>query len=176
MAEWAPSMRVGDTFGRYVLESVLGKGGMGQVFAAHDTVLDRRVALKVVIASEDTLATARMAREARAAAAFSHPNAVVIYDAGQLDGVAFVAMEVLHGKTLRARVRAGEGSPAERLRWLSCVARALGAAHAAGIVHRDVKPDNVMVCDDGTVKVLDFGIARRHAAAGLASGEHSNDT
>jgi len=150
----------GDTFGRYRIVALLGKGGMGSVYDAVDTVLRRNVALKLVSAT-DEISTARMAREARASAALAHPNVIVVYDSGEIDGVTFIAMERLSGKTLRERLRAKDASLDERTRWLACVARALAAAHRASLVHRDVKPENVMICDDGVVKVLDFGIARR---------------
>jgi serine/threonine-protein kinase len=161
----------GDVFDRYTIESVLGEGGMGRVYRAYDARLDRRVALKVllpepppskpgaVIDSSD--GPARVLREARAAAAFDHPNVVAIFDVGEAGGLGFISMELVEGATLRRFI----GDPAvpleRRVRWLTDVARALAAAHARGLVHRDVKPDNVMVRDDGVVKVLDFGIARR---------------
>ena len=109
-------------------------------------------------------ASARVLREARAAARIAHPNAVAIYDVGEVDGLPFLAMELVTGRPLSAFVGDG-GVPLERrIRWLAEVASALGAAHALGLVHRDIKPDNVMLASDGTVKVLDFGIARRASA------------
>ena len=161
-------LKPGDTVDRYTLEAVLGEGGMGSVYRAHDERLDRHVALKVVRApekDEDEAArregTARLVREARAAAKLTHPNAVGIYDVGEVGGTAFIAMELVSGKTLRALMSEGDQPLSSRIRWLADVARALSAAHRAGIVHRDVKPENVMVRPDGMVKVLDFGIARR---------------
>jgi serine/threonine-protein kinase len=159
----------GDRFGRYELTQLLGKGGMGEVFRARDTVLHREVALKVLQASSGGTADsknptdggARILREARAAAGIRHPNAISIYDVGEIDGVAFLAMELVPGKTLRAFIRDPSIPLPRRLRWLSDIARALGAAHRLGLVHRDIKPENVMVGEDGIVKVLDFGIARR---------------
>ncbi|HEY4119896.1 MAG TPA: serine/threonine-protein kinase, partial [Byssovorax sp.] len=156
-------MKPGDTRGRYVVEALLGKGGMGEVFEALDTQLGRKVALKLLPAGADEAATARLVREARAAAAFHHPNAVVVFDAGELDGEPYIAMELVRGQALRAFVGDEAVPIARRVSWLVDVARALAAAHKAGLVHRDVKPDNVMVDDDGAVKVLDFGIARRPA-------------
>jgi serine/threonine protein kinase len=151
---------------RYTLESPLGAGGMGEVYVAFDTRLERRVALKVLVPqasySEQTLAdwTVRMMREARAAAAFTHPNVVGIYDVGVHDGQPFLALELVKGVSLRAHI--GQDVPLGRkVRWLVDVALGLAAAHRAGVIHRDVKPDNVLVSADGPAKVLDFGIARK---------------
>ncbi len=146
---------------------------MGEVYRAQDTVLRRAVALKIL--HEDATAlpgqtpgVARMLREARAAASLEHPNVVKVYDVGELPGLpgtAYLAMELIKGSSLRALLN-GEPVPlAERMRWLSDIANALGAAHAQGFVHRDVKPENVMLREDGVVKVLDFGIAIRDANA-----------
>jgi serine/threonine-protein kinase len=158
----------GDRVDRFVLEALVGQGGMGAVYRARDPKLQRRVALKLlrVDQADDTASegTARLLREARAAAALEHPNAVAIYDVGEHDGLPYIAMELVEGRSLRAHV-GNPGVPvSERLRLLLDVARALAAAHKRGLVHRDVKPENVMVRTDGVVKVLDFGIARRHAA------------
>ena len=148
---------------RYVVERMLGEGGAGVVYAAYDPRLDRRVALKVLrreLLGESS--STSLVREARAAAALEHPNAVSIYDVGLADeATPFLAMELVEGETLRAYV--GDGGPpiATRLGWLLDIARVLAAAHARGIVHRDVKPSNVLVRADGIVKVADFGVARR---------------
>ncbi len=164
-------IEIGAKVGRYVLESLLGRGGMGEVYRAHDPDLHRPVALKVLLsgAGEDDGTkgewTARMIREARAAAAFNHPNAVVVYDVGEQDGLPFIVMELVDGQSLRGLVGDADIPIARRIRWLVEAGRALAAAHAAGLVHRDVKPDNVMVTKDGSVKILDFGIARRRAGA-----------
>jgi serine/threonine-protein kinase len=157
----------GETFDRYVIEALLGEGGMGEVYRAADTRLRRKVALKVLGRSDSESsetwgrAVARMLREARAAAALGHANVVAIYDVGEHEGTPFIAMELIEGKSLRALVGEPEVPLSTRLRILLDVARALGAAHHKGLVHRDVKPENVMLRDDGAVKVLDFGIARQ---------------
>jgi serine/threonine protein kinase len=159
---------VGQTFARYVIEAAIGEGGMGEVYRAFDDKLRRKVALKVLhpdLAVPD--AAARLVREARAAAAFAHPNTIAIYDLGEIDGTVFLVMELISGAPLRAFI----GDPAvpttKKLRWLVDIARGLGAAHKAGLVHRDVKPANVMVSDDGVVKVLDFGLAKPVEASSL---------
>ncbi len=173
------SLSKGDVVDRYIIDGPLGSGGMGEVYRARDTRLQRNVALKILRldlspqsldSNERTGPTdgaARMLREARAAAALDHPNVVAIFDVGQildegpLKGTTYLAMELIKGRPLRAFVGDASVPVRQRLRWLVEVAKALGAAHEAGLVHRDVKPDNVMVRNDGAVKVLDFGIARR---------------
>ena len=159
-------LKPGDAFDRYTIDAAIGQGGMGAVYRAHDSKLDRRVALKVISDQASGVASdagARFLREARAAAALDHPNAVSIFDVGEHEGTPYIVMELVSGRTLREIV--GDASvPIEtRVGWLTDVARALAAAHRRGLVHRDVKPENVMVRDDGVVKVLDFGIARRSA-------------
>ncbi len=153
----------GTRIDRFVIERLLGRGGMAEVYAARDTHLRRLVALKLLRSDrDDAAATARLLREARAAASFQHPGAVVVYDVFENDGAAYMAMELVSGRTLRSYIGDASIPIEKRLRWLVDVARALGAAHRAGLVHRDVKPHNVMVSDDGAIKVLDFGIARSH--------------
>lgn len=171
----------GDTVARYTIVTLLGRGGMGEVFEAEDTVLKRRVALKLLPAGGDEDARNRMLREARAAAAFDHPNVVTVYDAGVIDEgkpteQTYLAMELVRGKTLRAYVGDESIAIGRKLRWLTDASRALAAAHRAGLVHRDVKPDNIMVREDGRLKVLDFGIARRAPAAVDASAPTQTPT
>lgn len=159
-----PSMlNPGDTFERYTIEALIGQGGMGCVYRAYDPRLDRRVALKVISEASAPTANARLLREARAAAAFDHPNAVAIFDVGELDGVPYIVMELVEGRTLRRVPGDPPLSISACVAQLADIARALAAAHQRGLVHRDIKPENVMVRADGTVKVLDFGIARRTA-------------
>ena len=163
------TLAIGRIFaGRYSIESLLGEGGMGSVYRVHDSTLDRLAALKVVrvgdggsTGASNTTARARLLREARSAAAFAHPNAVSIYDVGEVDGITYIAMELIEGRTLRAHIDDPSAPLAVRIGWLPDVARALAAAHRRGIIHRDVKPENVMITREGIVKVLDFGIARK---------------
>ncbi len=167
----APSERDSDggpprSVGRFRIESLLGEGGMASVYRAFDPTLDRFVAVKVLHAPPSSNADAsarlrkRIVREARAAAALTHPNTVTIYEVGEADGQPFIAMELLEGETLRHSAR-GTPSVEKRLQWLLQAARALTAAHARGLVHRDVKPDNMFVEKGGRLKLLDFGIAKR---------------
>ena len=158
----------GTTFHRYRIESLLGAGGMGEVYRAYDPALKRYVALKVLREEKRdadgipwTDAVARAKREAQAAAALQHPNAVTVYDVGEVDGAPFIAMELVEGQSLAKTLAGGDVPMHDRLRWLVQVARALDAAHRVGLVHRDIKPDNIIVCKDGSAKVLDFGIAKR---------------
>jgi len=153
---------IGKTLGHYEITSELGKGGMGVVYKAHDTHLDRSVAIKVLSAEKvaDPDRKRRFIQEAKAASALNHPNIVTIYDIDQSDGTDFIAMEYLSGKTLDQLIpRNGMQLPAA-LKYALQIADALAKAHAAGIVHRDLKPSNIMVSDDGTAKILDFGLAK----------------
>jgi len=160
----------GDKVGRFVVEHVLGEGGMGVVYQAHDENLGRKIALKVVATTGDAEASARVLREARVIAALDHPNAVIIHEGGEINGEPYIAMELVPGQNLRTFVGKSDVPPARKIRWIQDVARVLAAAHRAGIVHRDVKPENVMVRPDGRVKVLDFGIARRSSGPVDAAG------
>jgi tetratricopeptide (TPR) repeat protein len=153
--------------GRYMVFDYLGSGGMGVVLAAYDTRLDRRVALKLLAPEASSNVTvhdgeARLVREAQAMARLNHPNVVSVYDAGSLeDGSLFIAMEYVEGQTLR-RWREQPSRPwREVLKLYLAAGRGLSAAHAAGLIHRDFKPDNVLVGDDGRVRVMDFGLARQ---------------
>ncbi len=154
----APGVRVG----AYEILSLLGRGGMGEVYRAHDTRLRRDVALKVLpsIRPADPERLRRFEQEARAAAALNHPNILSVYDIGQHDGFPYIVMELVPGETLAARIRRGPVPLAEALRIGADLADALGAAHAHGIVHRDLKPGNVMCDADGRLKILDFGLAK----------------
>src|SRR5436190_11191385 len=161
------SLVPGSAVGPYVIDTQLGVGGMGEVYRAHDTRLRRDVAIKVVsdALSSDPGSVDRFIREALAVSALNHPNIVTIYETGELDGARYIAMELVRGRTLRELVR-------ERMAWTVAAdvgrqaAEALAVSHAAQIVHRNVKTENVMVRDDGYVKVLDFGLARVERPSG----------
>ncbi len=144
----------------YRLVDRIGAGGMGVVYRAVDTRLDRFVALKVIGQVSDEDRRQRFVKEARAAAAFNHPNIVTIYEVDEQDGTDFIVMELLSGESLDRRVRPGGLPLDEVLGYGEQMAGAFEAAHAAGIVHRDIKPANVMVTESGQVKVLDFGVAK----------------
>ncbi|MBI1762093.1 MAG: PD40 domain-containing protein [Acidobacteria bacterium] len=163
---------VGKTLGKYHVLSVLGVGGMGEVYLAHDPQLNRKLALKLLPPqfTEDAARVKRFEREAKAASALNHPNIITVYEIGQSAGEHFMAIEYVDGQTLREKLRQGQKavkSPLkEALEIAIQIAAALSAAHAAGIVHRDIKPENVMVRRDGYVKVLDFGLAKLTEQAG----------
>src|SRR5713101_1022080 len=164
---------IGQTLGHYRVESKLGEGGMGVVYKAHDTHLDRPVAIKVLpleaVANPER--KRRFVQEAKSASALNHPNIVTVYDVDSMDGVDFIAMEYIDGQTLDHRI----GSHGMRLnlalKYAIQVADALSRAHGAGIVHRDLKPGNVMVNKHEQVKVLDFGLAKLSEKAGCGEFE-----
>jgi len=151
----------GSTLSHYRIVSKLGAGGMGEVFLAQDTKLDRRVALKILPADlaaiQDRMR--RFVQEAKAAAALSHPNIAHIYEIGESDGTNFIAMEYVDGETLRERIHR-KSELKVLLKQLLQVAEGLAKAHASGIVHRDLKPDNIMITREGHAKILDFGLAK----------------
>ncbi|MGA3190388.1 MAG: protein kinase [Bryobacteraceae bacterium] len=157
-----------ETLAHYRILSLLGKGGMGEVFLAEDTRLYRKVALKVLLpeVAQDTDKLARFVQEARAASALSHPNAAHIYEIGEADGRHFLAMEYIEGETLEKRLMGDPLPFAEMISIASQMADALDAAHSRGIVHRDIKPANLMIGARGHVKVLDFGLAKILPVAG----------
>jgi serine/threonine protein kinase len=154
----------GTAIGRYTVRTMVGQGGMGEVYAAYDPHLDRMIALKVLRsqAGDDTPAQGqrRLMREAQAIARLSHANVITVHDVGTHDGRVFLAMEYVEGQTLSGWLTPAR-TEAEIVGIFREAARGLAAAHAAGVVHRDFKPQNVMVAGDGTVRVTDFGLARR---------------
>jgi tetratricopeptide (TPR) repeat protein len=164
-------LRRGDVVGRYVVLAQIGRGGMGAVYAAYDPELDRKVAIKLLLAGPEDPARAadlrtRRVREAQALAQLAHPSVVTVHDVGTLGDRVWVAMEFVDGVTLSGWLRQQPRGWQEVVRTLRRAGEGLAAAHAAGLVHRDVKPDNVMVSADGRVRVMDFGLAR---AAGPAA-------
>src|SRR5512139_115968 len=153
---------IGKTLGHYQITEKLGEGGMGIVHKARDTRLDRFVALKVLPPEKvsDPDRKRRFVQEAKAASALNHPNIITIHDIDQADGVDFIAMEFVDGKSLDHRIGHRGLRLNDALKYPVQIADALTKAHSAGIVHRDLKPTNIMANEDGVVKVLDFGLAK----------------
>ena len=162
----------------YRIVSKIGAGGMGEVYLAQDMRLDRKVALKIlpadVASNRDRME--RFIREAKSAAALSHPNIAQIFEIGEHDGTHFIAMEFVEGVTLREKIHRERTELRKLLRYLQHVAEGLAKAHSAGIVHRDLKPDNIMITHDGHAKVLDFGLAKliEPQLADANAGDHDN--
>ncbi len=162
----------GRRVGRFRLLAKLGEGGMGVVVEALDEHLDRKVALKFLTrARDDEVARERLAREARSLARLSHPNIVAVYDSGVSEGLHYLAMELVEGRTLRRWLDGDDAAPppgrVEILEMFLAIGRALAAAHELGVVHRDFKPDNVLIGDDGRPRIVDFGLASIGQAAVL---------
>ena len=155
-------MNEGTRLGRYEVRSKIGAGGMGEVYLAQDTKLDRKVALKIlpadVASNRDRME--RFVREAKSAAALSHPNIAQIFEIGEADGTHYITMEYIEGVTLREKIHRERTELRKLLRYLQHAAEGLAKAHAAGIVHRDLKPDNIMITREGHAKILDFGLAK----------------
>jgi eukaryotic-like serine/threonine-protein kinase len=176
-----PSLQGGERLAHYEIVALLGTGGMGEVYLARDTKLDRQIALKLLPAqfAADPERVRRFEREARAASALNHPNIITIHEIGQADGQHFIATEYIAGETLRQRLSSGKLAPRAAVAITRQIASALVAAHQAGVVHRDIKPENVMVRPDGLVKVLDFGLAKplglRIADCGLRIESNSDN-
>jgi serine/threonine protein kinase/tetratricopeptide (TPR) repeat protein len=152
----------GAVIGRYLVLGLVGRGGMGEVYAAYDPELDRKVAVKLLRGqSSDADGRVRLLREAQAMAKLSHPNVIVVYDVGTFRDSVFIAMEFVEGSTVSYWLQAAPRAWRDILRVFAAAGRGLAAAHGKGMVHRDFKPDNVMVTKEGEVRVMDFGLARR---------------
>jgi adenylate cyclase len=155
-------LSAGAILSHYRIVSKIGEGGMGEVYLAQDTKLDRRVALKIlpadVASNRDRME--RFVREAKSAATLNHPNIAHIYEIGESNGTHYIAMEFIDGETLRDKIHRDKAPLSKLLKYLIQVAQGLSKAHAAGIVHRDLKPDNIMITRDDYAKVLDFGLAK----------------
>ena len=156
-------LKAGTNIGRFVVLGLLGKGGMGEVYAAHDPELNRNVAIKLLGGGADSAspeARGRFMREARAIARVSHPNVIVVYDVGTVGDRVFIAMEMIDGHTLRYWTHARSRTWPEVLEVFLAAGRGLAAAHERELVHRDYKPDNVMIAADGQERVMDFGLVQ----------------
>ncbi len=168
----------GRIFSHYRILEKLGRGGMGEVYRALDTRLDREVAIKTLLLDGGSQpdAISRFEQEARAACALNHPNIVTIYELGQVDGTHYIAMELVDGHTVRELLASGPLPFRKAVAIAAQIADALAKAHEIGIVHRDLKPENLMVTGDGTCKVLDFGLAKLRARHVRGSDASSNST
>src|SRR5437763_9447200 len=172
------AVATGTLLGRYQIISPLGAGGMGEVYLAQDTQLNRRVAIKFpTVKSDEHHAHARFLREARAVSTLSHPHIATIYDYGETpDGKPFIIMEVIKGESLNDLLHTSVLSLARAVEIIADVADALAEAHHHGIIHRDIKPSNVMINERGDVKVLDFGLAKQVDEAKVSSVDHDAET
>jgi eukaryotic-like serine/threonine-protein kinase len=155
-------MMIGKQIAHYRLTELIGIGGMGEVYKAADTRLDRVVALKILNeqAIDDEAKRQRFLQEARVASSLNHPNILTVHEVGQEQGYYFIATEYIEGETLRVRLQRGPLPLAEVLELGCQIAQALETAHRSGIIHRDIKPENIMLRPDGYIKVLDFGLAK----------------
>ncbi len=155
-------MLLGTKLGRYEISRQIGVGGMGEVYLAHDSQLDRDVALKVLLPEFccDVERVQRFKLEAKAASALNHPNIITIHEIDETDDKLFIATEFVDGATLREKIQTGELTFLDSIKIAEQVADALSVAHRAHIVHRDIKPENIMIRRDGYVKILDFGLAK----------------
>lgn len=168
----AEQLEPGQIFGRYKIIRRIGEGGMGEVFLAQDSELDRQVALKILHAeaAADRYQLHRFVQEAKSASALNHPNILTVHEIGSVGELHYIATELINGETLRARLNVESLTPSEILNVTVQIATALNAAHEAGIIHRDIKPENIMIRDDGLVKVLDFGLAKLTYSSRLTAG------
>jgi Tol biopolymer transport system component len=171
IAERAPTLKPGDQLGSFEILGLIGRGGMGEVYRARDPRLKREVAIKTLPSTfaADRDRVARFEREARAASALNHPNIVSVHDIGHQGGVWFIVSELVEGETLARALKGGPLPLRKMIEVSTQIAEGLAAAHAAGVVHRDLKPGNIMLTRDGRVKILDFGLARRDRVPGADS-------
>ena len=169
-------LRKGTRLGNYEVQSLLGSGGMGEVYRARDLRLRREVAIKVLPAfvSSDPERLRRFEQEALATAALNHPNILAVYQLGSHEGTPYLVTELLEGETLRQKIRHGKIAVSRAVDYAIQIARGLAAAHEKGIVHRDLKPENIFVTKDGRIKILDFGLAKLTQAP--QSSQHSSPT
>src|SRR5208283_1776599 len=176
--ERGPALKPGDKLGSFQIIALIGKGGMGEVYRARDPRLKRDVAIKTLPSgfAADRERIARFEREARAASALNHPNIVSVHDIGCEGGVSFIVSELVDGETLARMIQRGP-LPLRKLVEVSTqICDGLAAAHAAGVVHRDLKPGNIMLTRDGRVKIVDFGLARREAPPSGAESTSDSTT
>src|SRR5438128_7091933 len=162
----------------YRIISKIGSGGMGEVYLAEDTKLDRKVAIKFLHDeySKDVDKLGRFIREAKAASALNHPHILTVYEIGEADDTNYIATEYIEGSTLRDILQKKEPLQLSQVLKIGVqVSEALAAAHAAGIVHRDIKPENIMIRKDGYAKVLDFGLAKLSELPALAGGQAASE-
>ena len=166
-------LEVGQEIGHYCIIKKIGAGGMGEVYLAEDTKLDRQVAIKILSQefAEDNDRMRRFVREAKSASALNHPNIITIHEIGETDGAHFITTEHIEGENLRERLNGEKLSMKSVFEVSIQIASALEAAHSAGIIHRDIKPENVMIRPDGLVKVLDFGLAKRAPQTGESAAK-----
>ncbi|MDI1241951.1 MAG: serine/threonine-protein kinase, partial [bacterium] len=170
--EHARALAPGNAIGHYVIERAIGSGGMGEVYLATDTNLGRKIALKTLPPSlaSDPSFLRRFRNEAHAAASINHPNVATVYSVEEFDGIKFITMEYVEGRTLDRLTPEGGLAIKMFLEWLEPIAHALLAAHKGGVIHRDIKPGNIMISADGTPKILDFGLAQFEQSL---AGNHS---
>ena len=168
MCRMNDALSPGTRLGPYEIDNLIGAGGMGQVYRAHDSRLGRNVAIKTLsgAGASDPDLIRRFETEARAAGGLDHPNLLVVYDVGRERDVSYIVSELLDGETFRARLKNGAVPARQAIDYTVQVARGLAAAHARGIVHRDLKPENLFLTRDGRAKILDFGVAKLIDAPG----------